>query len=89
MNANNTSPQQLSAAAIAALQRGNKIDAIKIARQEMGLGLKEAKDLIEAYIADNPALQEQLRMQSRGGLLGWIFMIIVALVAIVYFWPRR
>jgi len=59
MNANNTSPQQLSAAAMAALQRGNKIDAIKLARQETGLGLKEAKDVIDAYIASNPALQEQ------------------------------
>jgi len=33
----------------AALDRGNKIEAIKRVRQLTGLGLKEAKDLIEAY----------------------------------------
>lgn len=34
---------QLPLAAIAALQQGNKIEAIKIIRQERGIGLKEAK----------------------------------------------
>ena len=33
----------------AALDRGNKIEAIKRVRQLTGLGLKEAKDLVEAY----------------------------------------
>jgi hypothetical protein len=38
----------------AALDRGNKIEAIKRVRQLTGLGLKEAKDLVEAY-QRNPA----------------------------------
>jgi ribosomal protein L7/L12 len=33
----------------AALDRGNKIEAIKRVRQLTGLGLKEAKDLVEAW----------------------------------------
>lgn len=37
----------LSETAISALQRGNKIEAIKLVREERGLGLKEAKDEVE------------------------------------------
>jgi len=32
-----------------ALAQGNKIEAIKLVRQHSGLGLKEAKDLVERY----------------------------------------
>ena len=35
--------------AIAALERDELIDAIKITRERTGLGLKEAKDAVEAY----------------------------------------
>ena len=35
-----------------ALLAGKKIEAIKICREEMGLGLKEAKDYVEKLIRD-------------------------------------
>jgi ribosomal protein L7/L12 len=38
----------LSARALALLGRGQKIEAIKLYRRETGLGLKEAKDAVEA-----------------------------------------
>ena len=41
--------------AIAALKRGSKIDAIKCVRLAHGLGLKEAKDSVEAYAQAHPA----------------------------------
>jgi ribosomal protein L7/L12 len=40
-----TLPQE----AIAALESGNVIEAIKIVRERTGLGLKEAKEAVEAY----------------------------------------
>ena len=40
----------------AALAKGQKIEAIKIYREATGLGLKEAKDFIDALI---PQLQQQ------------------------------
>ena len=82
------SDAHLSLTAIAALQAGNKIEAIKITRVETGLGLKEAKERVEAYIACDPVLQEQFK-SNVGGSLSWIFMFLVALAAIVYFWPRE
>jgi len=82
---------QLTNAAIAALQAGNKIEAIKITRETAGLGLKEAKDLVDAYVAGNPALQAQLQATQSSAarsLLSWVLMMILAIAAIVYFWPR-
>lgn len=40
---------QLPFAAISAIENGKKLEAIKIVREETGLGLKEAKDLVEQY----------------------------------------
>lgn len=37
------------------LRKGNKIEAIKLYREKTGLGLKEAKDAIEAYMANSSA----------------------------------
>ena len=45
-----TQPSSLPNAAIEMLWRGNVIEAIKLMRVERILGLKEAKDLMDAYI---------------------------------------
>ena len=42
------SDQDSPAQVVAALERGQKIEAIKLLRELRGLGLKEAKDLVEA-----------------------------------------
>jgi hypothetical protein len=42
-------PASLPADVLDALRRGNKIEAIKRMRDQTGLGLKEAKDAVEAY----------------------------------------
>lgn len=39
----------LPAEAIAALSRGQVVEAVKIVRDKTGLGLKESKDLVDAY----------------------------------------
>jgi len=40
---------ELSAQVLNAIHAGRKIDAIKLLRKERGLGLKEAKDIVDAY----------------------------------------
>jgi hypothetical protein len=82
-----SSDRHVSPAALAALQNGNKIEAIKITRKEFALDLKEAKDLVEARIAQDPVLREMFNAQS-SGVLGWIFMLILVIAAVVYFFPR-
>ena len=42
-------PGALPPAALDALRRGNKIEAIRLVREHHGIGLKEAKDLVEQH----------------------------------------
>ena len=81
----------LPAAAIAALQEGRKIDAIRIVREERNLELKEAKDAVDAYVRSQPALQASLQSrqtQAMRGLLNWIAGIALALI-VLYFIVTR
>ena len=41
---------------IAAIRSNRKIDAIKLLRGHRNLGLKEAKHIVDAYVAENPSI---------------------------------
>lgn len=79
----NDSPA-LSAAAISALHQGNKIEAIKIVRVERNIGLKEAKDAVDAFVRSQPALQSTFAAAQSGATrkaLAWIVgIVVVALI---------
>lgn len=56
--------------ALAALSQGRTIEAIKIVREATGLGLKEAKDAVEAYMAHGPlmkGLESRISARVDGG----------------------
>lgn len=76
----------LSKAAVAALWHGNIIEAIKIVREERNIGLKEAKGLIDAYIASQPDLKksiDQVLATARQRFIRWLvgFLLLAAGVA--------
>jgi hypothetical protein len=78
--------------AIAALARGNKIEAIKILRTAENTDLKDAKDKVEGYLRNNPVLQQQLasaQAESRGALLRWLVILAVLVSAGYYFFVPR
>jgi hypothetical protein len=50
----------LTSDAIAALEQGRLIEAIKLTRTATGMGLKESKDTVEAYLDNHPALKEKI-----------------------------
>ena len=81
---------QLPPSAVSALHAGNKIEAIKLTREATNLGLKEANELMEAYVATTPELQAHLQAHSGkgGSVLSWLFMIVLVVATVVYFWPR-
>jgi ribosomal protein L7/L12 len=63
--------------------KGNKIEAIKILRQERGVELKEAKDIVEEYISAQPLLQSKFnaaQAESKRGFGLWVFVASAALV---------
>ena len=71
-----------------ALQRGNKIKAIKLLRQSTGLGLKEAKDLVDAaHIESTPDMTGLAPGEVSGAgrrFGGWVILILTVL-AVYYF----
>jgi hypothetical protein len=73
---------------IAAVDGGNTILAIKILREETGLGLKEAKDVVDSLAR---VRQEDLiadsGMTEEGGAGGMIKMVVTIVIILgVYFY---
>ena len=83
----------LPAAAAAAVSIGRKIEAIKCVRESEGLGLMEARQRVEAYVACDPVLkaqfaEQQLRMRRR--LIQWGLVIDALLIlAVIWYFFRR
>lgn len=83
-----TQSSTLSNAAVELLWRGDVIGAIKVVRVERNLGLKEAKDLVDAYIRSQPSLRLKLeqaqaeawRKLKRGLIVALIFAAVAAFI---------
>ena len=67
----------LPADVIAALHEGRKIDAIKLLREQRGIGLKEAKEEVDAYLREHPELASLQKSGSAIGCFAWIGLIAV------------
>jgi hypothetical protein len=79
------SKAELSEGAMAALRRGNKIEAIKLVRVEHGVGLKEAKDIVDEFVRAHP-LQDDgspiVRVQSSRNGLWWLLIFAVGAIVL-------
>ena len=73
----------------AALQRGNKIEAIRLLREHTGLGLKEAKDAVEASGVRATAQSDRApgEMPPAAGAGRWLIAIAAAAL-VAYFLMR-
>ena len=77
----------LPSKAIAALEQGSKIEAIKSVRIARGVGLKEAKDIVEEFIERSPDIKHRMasaNAESARNVLGWI-ILIAAIGAVAYY----
>ena len=83
MNDTGTHEMQLPSAAIAALHQGNKIEAIKIVRQERGIGLKEAKDAVDLYVQTDPLLQSKFATARAGNKRSVLIIAALILLALI------
>jgi len=68
---------------VSAIKKGQTIDAIKKLRASRGIGLKEAKDSVDAY-ADAHHLSNQ-RSERSSLNLGWVLLVALALVGYYVF----
>jgi len=74
--------------AIAALQQGNKIEAIKLVREAQKLDLKDAKDRVDDYVKNDPVLQQKFasaQAETTSSLVRWLIIIAVAIVGYYLF----
>lgn len=73
---------------VALLEAGQKIEAIKRLREQTGLGLKEAKEAVEAHPAGASSRPERLapgEVRSSTGVAKFAFGLALALFAAWYF----
>jgi hypothetical protein len=68
--------------AIAAIHARRKIEAIKLLRERFGVGLKEAKEMVDDYVASQPAEPANHSPQTESGIGRLILLCIVA--ALIY-----
>lgn len=74
----------LSVAVVAALQQGNKIEAIRQLRVQRGIGLKDAKDAIDAHLREHAGKYPQMALATasfRRSATKWLLLGAGAVVA--------
>ena len=75
--------QGLPENAIVALENGSKIEAIKYVREHQGVGLKEAKDLVEQFIETNPGVKSSMHAANvKSAKVSFRWLIVIVLVGI-------
>ena len=77
MNASSELPTDV----IAAIQANRKIEAIKLLREARGIGLREAKEAVDAYIKANPHLEIDKRAGSRSPMSPLILFLLIGTAA--------
>jgi Ribosomal protein L7/L12 C-terminal domain len=83
-------PNAMPAAVADALRKGHKIEAIRLYREHAGVGLKEAKQAVEAYAATHPVLREGLSPgQVAGSGTGTWIVVAIAVAAALGYWFLR
>jgi predicted RND superfamily exporter protein len=70
---------------IAAIQRGNKIETIKRLCAARNLDLKNAKDLVDSYVRNDPALTRKYQQQSNNSLCVLWLVVAGAILVLLYF----
>jgi ribosomal protein L7/L12 len=80
--ASSMDPRQVSLPpmAVQALEQGRKIEAIKLVRAATGLGLKDSKDAVEAYLEKNASSREKYEANSRRSGVGCVSSASVLMI---------
>lgn len=80
---------ELPAEAVASLETGNKIEAIKIVRMSSGLGLKESKERVEKYMLEHPDLLQRYSVvrseQNKGAFMKLLFLFLIGAFLVYLF----
>ena len=75
--------------AVTLLHEGKVIEAIKVVRRAEVLGLKEAKDRVDAHLAQEPLLRVQIETQQRAmrrKFFLWFLIVDLVITAVIIYW---
>jgi len=75
--------------AVSLLGEVRVIEAIKAVRKAEGLGLREAKERVDAHIAQDPILRVQIETQQRATrrkIFFWFVVVDLAITAGLIYW---
>lgn len=76
----------LPLAAIAFLEQGQMIAAVRAARAHSGIGLKDAKDRVDRYLAEHAGTHQRFRNRVATERARWRSLILTALLAAALAW---
>lgn len=71
-----------------ALWQGDRIEAIKLVRQEQKIGLREATDMVDTYLRSQPTLTHRIHeahADAREGLRRWLIFLFIGGIGLAYF----
>ncbi len=85
-----TQQPAIPAEAVNALEKGDLIEAVKLTRNHNGIGLKESKSAVDAYIRANPRLERRLisEVPSGGAAKAFGFIALILIAGILYLVSR-
>ena len=83
----NETSTEIPGAAIEALKRGNKVEAIKLTREATAMGLKASKEAVEARLREDAELAEAYRVaKPAGSPLPLLAFVVVVTLLLYWFW---
>jgi hypothetical protein len=80
MNLQNVS---IPADAIAALENGNKVEAVRIIRDEAWITLKQATTTVDAFLDANPELKSRFHDRQSRAWTGFVYFVALLSVAAI------
>jgi ribosomal protein L7/L12 len=84
----NVKATELSVEAISALRQGYVIEAIKITRTTNKLDLKDAKQLVDAYLQQHPELKVRKSQMSQETALR-LLVVLLGLALMLWFFFKH
>lgn len=69
--------QDLPAEVVAALERGQKIEAVKLLRELRGMGLKESKEAVDDYTPERQPVGVSVVQSGGHGGIFWLVALLV------------
>ncbi|MBI2398946.1 MAG: hypothetical protein HYV17_14250 [Xanthomonadales bacterium] len=77
---------ELPLAAIAFLEQGQMIAAVRATRERSGIGLKDAKDRVDRYLAEHAGTRQRFQHLVASERARWRSLIVLLLVAAALAW---